>query len=97
MGRDKSVVMMNHWNEEQISPLDSLKAEDLICQCHTVTKGAIFKSISVHQLKDLEEVKKQTGAATGCGGCQELVRACYHVSSNQLTEALDTFLLCAQM
>nr|MDH3109749.1 FAD-dependent oxidoreductase [Bacillus altitudinis] len=74
VGRDKSVVMKS-LNEEQISPLDSLKTEDLICQCHTVTKGAIFKSISAHQLTNLEEIKKQTGAATGCGGCQELVRA----------------------
>lgn len=96
VGRDKSVVMKS-LNEEQISPLDSLKTEDLICQCHTVTKGAIFKSISVHQLTNLEEIKKQTGAATGCGGCQELVRACCHVSSNQLTEALDTFCSCTNV
>ena len=37
VGRDKSVVM-KALNEKQISPLDSLKTEDLVRQCQTVTK-----------------------------------------------------------
>ena len=71
VGRDKSVVMKS-LNEEQISPLDSLKTEDLICQCHTVTKGTIFKSISVHQLTNLEEIKTDRGR----NGLRRLSRAC---------------------
>ncbi|CUB18493.1 Assimilatory nitrate reductase electron transfer subunit [Bacillus safensis] len=86
VGRDKSVVMKS-LHEKQPSPLDSLKMEDLVCQCQNVTKGAILNSISIHELTNLEEVKKQTGAATGCGGCQELVRACCQLSSHEQTES----------
>ncbi|MBD3858468.1 NAD(P)/FAD-dependent oxidoreductase [Bacillus sp. 28A-2] len=96
VGRDKSVVMRS-LHEEQPSPLETLKTEDLVCQCQTVTKGAILKSISVHQLTSLEEIKKQTGAATGCGGCQELVRACFHLSSNEQTEAPASFCPCTEV
>ncbi|PCK21180.1 nitrite reductase [Bacillus pumilus] len=96
VGRDKSVVMKS-LNEKQTSPLDTLKPEDLVCQCQTVTKEAILKSISIHQLTNLEEIKKETGAATGCGGCQELVRACYQLSSNEQTEALDSFCPCTDV
>lgn len=93
VGRDKSVVMKS-LNEEPSSPLDTLKEEDLVCQCQNVTKGAILKSILIHQLTNLEEVKKETGAATGCGGCQELVRACCQNASNEQTEAQDSFCPC---
>lgn len=95
VGRDKSVVMKSLY-EKQASPLDSLKMEDLVCQCQTVTKGTILKSISVHQLTNLEEVKKQTGAATGCGGCQELVRACCQLSSHEQTESQAFFCPCTE-
>ncbi|MEW6980142.1 nitrite reductase large subunit NirB [Bacillus pumilus] len=96
VGRDKSVVM-KFLHEEQPSPLDTLQMEDLVCQCQTVTKGAILKSISVHQLTSLEEIKKQTGAATGCGGCQELVRACCQLSSNEQAEVLTSFCPCTDV
>ena len=42
-------------------------------------------------------MKKQTGAATGCGGCQELVRACCQLSSYQQTESQDIFCPCTDV
>ncbi|WP_458420028.1 nitrite reductase large subunit NirB [Bacillus pumilus] len=95
VGRDKSVVM-KALHEEQPSPLDSLKMDDLVCQCQSVTKGTILNTISAHQLTSLEEVQKQTGAATGCGGCQELVRACCQLSSHEQIDAPASFCSCTE-
>ena len=40
-----------------------------ICSCENVTKGQLCQAIAEHGLKTVDDIKAQTGAASGCGGC----------------------------
>ncbi len=44
-----------------------------VCSCNNVTKGEIRRAIREQGLATLGEVKKETAAGTGCGGCVPLV------------------------
>lgn len=44
-----------------------------ICSCHNVTKGAIVQCIDAGA-QSLGEVKQQTAASSGCGGCAALLK-----------------------
>ncbi|QGM47755.1 nitrogenase iron-molybdenum cofactor biosynthesis protein NifE [Methylocystis heyeri] len=59
---------------------DPAKAEEArrgknICQCRSVSVGAIEDAISAHALGSVEAVTGETGAGGGCGGCQEKIAA----------------------
>ena len=43
--------------------------DELICSCHQVTRGSICRAVSEQGLCTLGQVKEQTRAGTGCGGC----------------------------
>ncbi|MGB1765316.1 nitrite reductase large subunit NirB [Alloalcanivorax xenomutans] len=45
-----------------------------LCQCQNVTKGALCQAIAEGHC-DLAAIKQCTGAATGCGGCEPMVRS----------------------
>ncbi|WP_432254096.1 nitrite reductase large subunit NirB [Streptomyces sp. HNM1019] len=47
----------------------SLPDEAVVCNCHNVTKGAIRSAVTDHHRTTVPEVKKCTGAGTGCGSC----------------------------
>lgn len=51
----------------------SLPAEEIICGCNGVTKGAIVDSITSKGLTTFEQVKGCTSASRSCGGCKSLV------------------------
>lgn len=44
-----------------------------ICACENVTKGDLICQITTKDIKDLEGLKKNTKACTGCGGCTPMV------------------------
>jgi len=52
---------------------DALPETATICSCHNVTKGAICCAVDAG-CSDLSELKAQTRAATGCGGCSALLK-----------------------
>ncbi len=52
---------------------DSLPATATICSCHNVTKGAICAAID-SGCAELPQLKAQTKACTGCGGCAALLK-----------------------
>ena len=52
---------------------DSLPATATICSCHNVTKGAICAAID-SGCAELPQLKTQTKACTGCGGCAALLK-----------------------
>ncbi|UAW97550.1 nitrite reductase large subunit NirB [Halopseudomonas nanhaiensis] len=52
---------------------DALPDTATICSCHNVTKGAICCAVDAG-CTDLGELKGQTKAATGCGGCSALLK-----------------------
>jgi nitrogenase molybdenum-cofactor synthesis protein NifE len=57
---------------------DPAKAEEArrgknVCQCRSVSVGAIEDAIAAHALGSVEAVTGETGAGGGCGGCQEKI------------------------
>ncbi|SDS94125.1 nitrite reductase large subunit NirB [Pseudomonas oryzae] len=52
---------------------DALPDTATICSCHNVTKGAVCCAVDAG-ITDLGELKAQTKAATGCGGCSALLK-----------------------
>lgn len=62
-----------------------------VCSCHNVTKGQIGECIRSKGATTLADIKKQTKAMAGCGGCtplitgifkSEMAKAGLQVSSN---------------
>ena len=49
------------------------RASDEVCGCNGVCKGTIVKAINAQGLFTVDEVKKQTKAASSCGSCTGLV------------------------
>ncbi|MGX6445031.1 nitrite reductase large subunit NirB [Neobacillus sp. K501] len=58
----------------QISGVQSMADEELICGCNGVTKGAIIEAIQTQGLTTVEQVKGCTNASRSCGGCKSLVQ-----------------------
>jgi nitrogenase molybdenum-cofactor synthesis protein NifE len=57
---------------------DPVKAEEArrgktICQCRSVSLGAIEDAVAAHQFGSVEAVTTETGAGGGCGGCREKI------------------------
>ncbi|MGJ7900835.1 nitrite reductase large subunit NirB [Lysobacter sp. 1R34A] len=51
----------------------AMNDRDEVCGCNGVCKGAIVKAINEQGLFTVDEVKKQTKAASSCGSCTGLV------------------------
>ncbi|HVJ39718.1 MAG TPA: FAD-dependent oxidoreductase, partial [Stenotrophomonas sp.] len=51
----------------------AMAASDEVCGCNGVCKGTIVKAITEQGLFTVDEVKKQTKAASSCGSCTGLV------------------------
>lgn len=47
--------------------------DEIVCQCHSVTKGGIRSAIETKGCKSREAVASVTAASTGCGSCAALV------------------------
>lgn len=60
-------------DEAAVSVVVSMADTDLICNCHTVTKGEIVTAIRGQGLTSRDQVAACTKASTGCGSCTELV------------------------
>jgi len=55
------------------SGASALRETDVVCNCNSVTKGAILACIREKGLKSRDEVAACTQATTGCGSCSQLV------------------------
>lgn len=53
--------------------VEMIPASAKICSCENISKGEICDAICKHGLTSVGEIKKCTGAGTGCGGCVPLV------------------------
>lgn len=60
--------------------VDALPDSATICSCHNVTKGDIIAAIDCGAV-DVGQVKSDTKAGSGCGGCAALVKS---VADNEL-------------
>ncbi|MEM7077091.1 MAG: nitrite reductase large subunit NirB [Pseudomonadota bacterium] len=55
---------------------DLLPDSAVICSCHNVTKGSVLQTMEDGVL-ELGELKAQTKASTGCGGCAVLLKSVF--------------------
>ncbi len=53
--------------------VDALPPEAIVCGCNGITKAMIVDSVKTEGLFTLDDVKRETGASTSCGGCSELI------------------------
>ena len=53
--------------------VDALPAAATICSCHNISKGAVCCQVDAG-VTDLGELKANTKAGTGCGGCSALLK-----------------------
>lgn len=56
------------------SGLDALPDSALICSCEGVTKAQICDAVLNQNCEHADDVKKCTGAGSGCGGCVPMVK-----------------------
>lgn len=56
-----------------LNPVSSWADSELVCNCNSVTKGAIVKAIRDNGFNRREDVAFVTRASTGCGSCAQLV------------------------
>jgi nitrite reductase (NADH) large subunit len=55
------------------SLVESMSAEEMICGCNGVSKGAIVHAIQKQGCSSVDEIKACTSASRSCGGCKPLV------------------------
>jgi nitrite reductase (NADH) large subunit len=68
-------LILPHRSDESVGlGPDALPASATICSCYNVTKGNICSAIEAG-CTTVDELKKETQAATGCGGCAALVKS----------------------
>jgi nitrite reductase (NAD(P)H) len=58
--------------------VDDLADDTQICSCHNVSKGDVAKGIRDGSFKSIGDVKSNTKAGTGCGGCIPLVQSIFN-------------------
>jgi len=68
-------LILPHRSDESVGlGPDALPASATICSCYNVTKGNICSAIEAG-CTTVDGLKKETQAATGCGGCAALVKS----------------------
>ncbi|MCF2650112.1 MULTISPECIES: nitrite reductase large subunit NirB [Niallia] len=68
-----SSVLSKSGQDDELDMVASMSADDTVCGCNGVTKGAIVHSILEQGLSTFEEVKGCTKAGASCGKCKPLV------------------------
>jgi bacterioferritin-associated ferredoxin len=57
----------------------------LVCHCHALTDRDIRRAVRCNGAYDVEQVGEHCGAATGCGGCHDLVAEIVQNEKHRLT------------
>ncbi|QAV82890.1 assimilatory nitrate reductase electron transfer subunit NasB [Bacillus subtilis] len=94
--RDISIVKKQIIEPETSSTLfESMPSSETICQCNTVTKGAIEDAVNTKSLTTVEEVKHCTKASGSCGGCKPLVEDLLrYMTNSEYTKPAGTLSFC---
>lgn len=95
--RDISIVKKQIIEPETSGPLfESMPSSETICQCNTVTKGAIEDAVNTKSLTTVEEVKHCTKASGACGGCKPLVEDLLrYMTNSEYTKPAGTPSFCS--
>lgn len=75
-----------------IDPSQALGGDAQICSCNNVTKAQILEAIDQNDLSSSAELKRCTGAGTGCGGCMPMVADLYHGEMRRLGKSIANHL-----
>ena len=67
---------------------DALPATATICSCHNVSKGAVCCAVDAGCI-DLGDLKAETKAGTGCGGCSALLKQVFEHELSARGVAVD--------
>ena len=70
---DPQCLIIPATGEQPLLGIAALPATATVCSCHNVTKGDIVTAIDAGCCS-LGEVKGQTSASTGCGGCSAMLK-----------------------
>jgi len=69
-----------------LSILDQMPDSEVVCNCHSVTKGTILSAIRGKGIKTRGGIAADTQATTGCGSCTQLVEDLLSNSDKVKTE-----------
>ncbi|BFM07997.1 nitrite reductase large subunit NirB [Halioxenophilus aromaticivorans] len=69
--------------EDVVFDVESLPQEALICACNSVTKGQIEQAV-IAGARDMNAIKQQTLASTGCGSCGALAEQVFEAKMADL-------------
>ena len=69
-----SLILPSNSNAPAGAGVDALPASATICSCYNVSKANICEAIA-GGCSSVDELKKTTSAATGCGGCATLLKS----------------------
>ncbi|MFN0050112.1 MAG: nitrite reductase large subunit NirB [Cytophagales bacterium] len=70
----EDLILGARGGESEGNGVMSLPDDALICSCEAVTKGTICENVKTGVATTLDQMKKCTKAATGCGGCGPMVK-----------------------
>jgi nitrite reductase (NADH) large subunit len=70
---EKISILQPIGGEAGESLVASMSADEIICGCNGVSKGAIVQAIQEKGCSSVDEIKACTSASRSCGGCKPLV------------------------
>ncbi|MDQ0226653.1 nitrite reductase large subunit NirB [Metabacillus niabensis] len=70
---EKITILQPIGEEAGTSLVAAMSADEIICGCNGVSKGAIVQAIQEKGCTSVDEIKACTSASRSCGGCKPLV------------------------
>lgn len=70
---EKITILQPIGEEAGASLVATMSADEIICGCNGVSKGAIVQAIQEKGCTSVDEIKACTSASRSCGGCKPLV------------------------
>jgi NAD(P)H-nitrite reductase large subunit len=49
-------------------------SDRVVCRCLRVTESELVEALSTEEIRDLKEVRRHTGAGSGCMACHRLIK-----------------------
>lgn len=81
-------------SDNQSDGLHALPDTAQICSCENVTRKDLVLQITDHGVTTIDELKKNTRACTGCGGCTPMVKDILKMTLEGLGHSLRKTTLC---
>ncbi len=73
-GSPGSLLVRSNGSDEGASlGIESLPDEAVICSCENISKGDVSNLVKADESCSLDDIKSNTKACTGCGGCTPMV------------------------